>query len=343
MTTQEVAPAQGEAALTLVGMSAGAWSTRVLQVGTELGIADVLKDGPKTLAEIAEATDTHGPSLGRLMRALVAMGIFAEVAPGTYGMTDLAWPLCRDHPGSVRNFILFFGFDWAWSLWSELTYAVKTGQSAMKHVHGKNIWQYIDAHPEDLHVFNTGMSEFSNLINPSIIDAYDFSAFQSLVDVGGGLGHFLQLLAERNPSFQAILVDRPSVMEEAKAIYDQSPLGPQFTLVGGDFLTEVPAGADAYLYKFIANDWNDDYVRQFLAACRRAIPAHGKLLITEFLLTENPDLMSVLMDIMTFLGFEGGHGRTEAEFQALLNEAGFKITQIIPTMTGLHIIEAVPC
>lgn len=342
MTTAEVAPPQAPPALTLVGMSAGAWSTRVLQVGTELGIADILKDGPKTLAELAAATDTHEPSLGRLMRALAAMGIFAEELPGTYAMTDLAWPLCKDHPGSVRNFILFFGFDWAWSLWSELSYSVKTGQSAMKHVHGKNIWEYIDSRPEDLHIFNTGMSEFSNLINPSIIDAYDFSGFQSLVDVGGGLGHFLQLLADGNPSFQAILFDRPSVIEEAKAIYADSPLGSQFSLVGGSFLEEVPAGADAYLYKFIANDWNDDYVRQFLAAARRAIPAHGKLLITEFLLTENPDLMSVLMDIMTFLGFEGGHGRTEPEFQALLSEAGFTITQVIPTMTGLHIIEAVP-
>ncbi|HEX6290247.1 MAG TPA: methyltransferase, partial [Herpetosiphonaceae bacterium] len=239
MTNQEIAPEQGQASQALFGIVASAWSTRVLQVGAELGIADLLKDGPKTLAELAEATETHGPALSRLMRALVALGIFTEQEPGTYGMTDLSWHLCRDYPGSLRNFIVFFGLDWSWSLWSELPYAIKTGKSAMRHVHGMNVWEYIDAHPEHLNLFNKGMNEFSTIINPSIIEAYDFSGFQSLVDVGGGYGNFLQLLAERNPSFQAILFERPSVIEEAKAIYAQTPLGSQFTLVGGDFLKEV--------------------------------------------------------------------------------------------------------
>ena len=342
MTTQAIDPQQGQNAFALFGMLSGAWGARVLQVGTELGIADILKDGPKTVEDIARATEVDPSSLTRLMRALVALGIFAQPQPGVYGMTPLAWHTCKDYPGTLRNFILFFGREWSWNIWSELPYAIQTGKSAMRHVHNKNIWQYVDEHPADLRMLNEGIDEFSALINPSIIASYDFSAFQSLVDVGGGYGNFLRLLADRNPSFHGILFDRPSVIEDAKELYAPTPYAPRFSFVGGDFFEEMPAGADAYLYKFIINDWGDEFARKMLKQCRQAIPDHGKLLITEFLLVDNPDPLSALMNVLTFLGFEGGQGRTEEEFRALLKETGFTLTRIVPTPSSLYVIEAVP-
>ncbi len=346
MTTQQVEqpvePQQGQAAFGLFGILSGAWGTRVLQVAAELDLADILKDGPKTVAALAEATQTNVAALTRLMRALVALGVFAEQEPGVYSMSPASWHLCRDYPGTLRNFVLFFKLDWVWTLWCELTYAMKTGESAMRHVHGVNIWEYLDEHPEDLSYMNRGMDEFSKLINPSVIEAYDFSAFRSLVDVGGGLGNFLKLLAERNPSFHGILFDRPTAIAEAEVVNARTPLAAQCTFVGGSFLVELPSGADAYLFKFVMNDWADEYVRQMLTACRRAIPPHGKLLIAEFLLTPQPEVVPALMNVLTFLGFEGGHGRTEAEFRNLLAETGFTLTKVIPTMSGVHIVEAIP-
>jgi len=340
---QEINPQQGQAAFALFGMLSGAWAAQVLQVGTELGIADVLKDGPKTITELAEATETHTPSLTRLMRALVALGVFAEQKPGVYSMTGLSWHLCRDYPGSLRNFILFFGIDWSWNIWNELPYAIKTGASAMRHAHGKSIWQHMDERPEDLHMLNAGIDEFSTLINPTILASYDFSAFRSLVDIGGGYGNFLKLLAERNPAFQGTLFERPPVIAEAKTVWEQSSVASQVTLVEGSFLTdELPAGLDAYFYKFVINDWGDEYVKQTLSACRRAIPPHGKLVIAEFVLAANPEPISTLMNVLTFLSFEGGQGRTEAEFRALFQETGFTLTQVIPTPSGLYILEGVP-
>lgn len=342
MTTQEVDPQQGQSAFAIFGMLSGAWATSVLQVGTELGIADVLKDGPKTVAEIAAATETHAPSITRLLRALTALGVFAEPEPGVYGMTPLSWHMCKDYPGSMRNFILYFSLDWVWNLWNELPYAMRTGKSAMRYVHGKNIWEFIDQRPEDLQMLNRGIDEFSSLINPSLLMSYDFSRFKSLVDIGGGYGNFLKLLAEQNPDFHAILFERPSVIEEAKQFYAQSKLFDQFTFVPGSFFEELPADADAYFYKFIINDWGDEYAKQTLSACRRAIPPHGKLIIAEFLLVPNPEPLSALMNVLTFLAFEGGQGRTEQEFRTLLQETGFTITSVNRTPSSLYIIEAVP-
>ncbi|MBV9689946.1 MAG: hypothetical protein JO202_09565 [Ktedonobacteraceae bacterium] len=343
MTTQKIQQQQGQAVLAFFRMLSGGWTARMFQVAAELGIADLLKDGPKTAAELAKATQTHTPSLTRLMRALVALGVFAEQEPDVYSQTDLSCYLCEDYPGTLRSFALFSGLDWIWATWRELSYAVKTGQSAMKHAHGMNAWQYLDAHPQESLIFNKALAEFSALINPSILESYNFSSFQTLVDVGGGHGSFLMLLLERYPSLHGILFDRASVMEEAKALYAQTPFASRCTFVAGNFLTELPSGADVYLFKFIANDWGDEYLRQMLTVCRNVIPAYGKLLVMEFVLVpQRPTITATLMDITTFLSFEGGRGRTELEFRTLFTDAGFTLSRIIPTSSGVYILEGVP-
>lgn len=339
----EIDPQAGQAAFALFGIVSGAWAAQVLQVGTELGIADVLKGGPRSIEDLASATGTHAPSLTRLMRALVALGVFSQPQPGVYGMTPLSWHLCGDYPATLNHFIRFFGLDWCWNIWNELPYAMKTGGSAMRHQHGHSIWQHMDERPADLHMLNAGIDEFSRLVNPTLLAAYDFSSFRSLVDIGGGYGGFLQLLAANNPAFHGTLFERPPVIAEAREVWSKSPNASQATLVAGSFLTdELPAGLDAYFYKFVLNDWGDDYVRSTLAAVRRAIPPHGKLLIAEFLLVENPEVISTLMNVLTFLSFEGGQGRTEDEFRALFEETGFTLTRVVPTPAGVCIIEGVP-
>jgi hypothetical protein len=332
----------GRNALALFGMLSGLWTSQVLMVGTELGLADALLAGPKTVEELAAATDSHAPSLSHIVRAMVALGLLAEPRPGFYCNTPLSLHLCKDTPGSLREFLLFFHKDWIWSVWNELLYSVKTGQSAMRHVHGMGFWEYVDKHPEDLRMLNVGTDQFSTLLNPIILAAYDFSTFRSLTDVGGGLGNFLCQVCELNPSFHGTLFDRLSVVEEAREMYANTPFESRLTMVPGNFFEELPAGRDAYFYKFVMNDWGDDYIRRMLTACRRAIPAHGKLLIAEFVLIEKPDPISAMMSLETFLGFEGGHGRTVEEFRALLKECGFTMTRVVPTASSLSLIEGVP-
>jgi hypothetical protein len=339
---QSEGPQPGQAAFALFGILSGSWAAQVLLVGTELGLADALLGGPKTIVELAEATGSDAASLMRIVRALVSLGILAEATPGQYSNTPLSLHLCKDVPGSMRDFLLFFNRHWSWSLWNELLYAVKTGNSAMRHGYGVSIWEYVDQHPEDLRMLNVGIDQFSTLINPTILQAYDFSAFQTLIDIGGGYGNFLRLLAENNPSFHGTLFERPSVIEDARKFYAGTALESRLTLVPGSFFEDLPQGLDAYFYKFVINDWGDEYVRQMLTSCRKAIPSNGKLLIAEFVLTEKPDPTSTLMSVVTFLGFEGGHGRTEDEFRKLLKECGFTLTRVVPTASSLSIIEAIP-
>jgi Dimerisation domain len=52
--------------------------TQCIYVAAKLGIADLLKDGPRTSEELAQATDMHVPSLYRVLRLLSAVGLLTE-------------------------------------------------------------------------------------------------------------------------------------------------------------------------------------------------------------------------------------------------------------------------
>jgi len=66
---------------TLLQMMTGYWVSQALHVAAKLGIADLLADGPVDCEDLAAATDTHAPSLQRVLRALASVGVFTEVFP----------------------------------------------------------------------------------------------------------------------------------------------------------------------------------------------------------------------------------------------------------------------
>ena len=90
-------------------MALGVAQTSVLCTAAQLGLADHVKDGPKSVAALAEATGTHLPTLTRLMGVLVHLGLFAETAPGQFTCTPLGALLQTDAPQSVRHFAMLMG------------------------------------------------------------------------------------------------------------------------------------------------------------------------------------------------------------------------------------------
>src|ERR1043165_4674790 len=67
-----------------------------------LGIADLLSDGPLTIAELARRVDVNEEALYRILRLLAVHGIFEQTAPRTFGNSELSHYLRADVPGSLR-------------------------------------------------------------------------------------------------------------------------------------------------------------------------------------------------------------------------------------------------
>ena len=165
-----------------------------------------------------------------------------------------------------------------------------------------------------------------------MVAAYDVSGLASVVDVGGGPGTLLRAVRERAPSADVVLVNLPAVVA-----------GSDLPSVAGDFFTEVPAGADAYLLSRVLHNWDDDAARRVLRVCRAAMRPDSVLLVVEAVLPERAvdDPAAVRMDLHMLVLLHG-HERTAAEYAALCEAAGLRLTRDVPTGAGVHVLEVRP-
>ncbi len=333
-TSSTEGPAPGppdDELLAVVGMLRGQGLARAVETAAELGLADLVAEGPRSADDLAEATGSHAPSLYRLLRALAAHGVFEELEGRRFAQTPRSATLASTHPRSLRDSARMFGSEWEWRSWGAFPHTIRTGQPSVDAVYGMSLWQYFDeVAPAAGAVFDAAMTAGSSRLTPAILAAYDFSGLSTLVDVGGGHGHLLAAVLQANPRLRGVLFDRPSTVAALHDDLRASGVAERVKVVAGSFFDRIPPGADAYLVKFVLHDWDDESARQILSRLREAVPAHGRLLVVEHVLsrgTAAPD--AGLLDL-EMLKNHAGRERTEDEFRALLSAAGFELTQVVP-------------
>jgi hypothetical protein len=316
----------------------GAIAVQAIHLAAKLALADLVAGGSKSAAELAEAARTDVASLARLLRALSSLGIFAEDASGRYRQTPLSDTLRSDHPESIRRWAMMLGARFVWEPCGELHEAIRTGRPAFELVYNARFFEYLADHPDAGAVFNAAMSSLPAYV-AAIVEAYDFSKFERIVDVGGGHGALLLAILSANPRLRGVLHDLPGVVASADAVR-RGPVADRCEIVGGNFFEGVPAGADAYLLSGVIHDWDDEAATKILRNCRRAIRPDGTLLLVEAVLTPSSAPSRALMDVLMMV-LTGGRERTEDEFRSLLQAAGFSLTRVIPT-AGASILESRP-
>ncbi len=316
--------------------------TQCIYVAAKLGIADLLKDGPSSSEELAQATATHAPSLYRILRLLTAVGLLTEGDAQHFALTPLGAYLQTGVPGSMRNMVLFFGEKANWHVWGALLHSVETGEPAYQHVFGLTGWEYRAQHPETAALFNNFMTELTASVAQAIAIAYDFSATRTLVDVGGGHGQMLASILQTHPTLHGMLFDLPYVVKGAPHLLEAAGVSGRCEVMGGDAFTAVPADYDTYLLSQVIHDFDDERAIAILSRCQQAMKPQGKVLLLErvILSGRTPELLVLEMDVHMLIA-PGGRERTEAEYRALLNAAGFELTKLIPVLTPYYIIEAV--
>jgi O-methyltransferase domain/Dimerisation domain len=333
------AKVSGPAPSQLIQLIWGFMASQAIHVAAKLAVFDALKDGPRTVLEVAEATDSQERPLRRLLQFLTTLDIVTEDEEGRFSSTELGELLRSDHPQSIQRIAVMYGEPFIWMAWGDLYRTVKTDKPAFELVFGQPFFEYLARHPVEGAIFNAGMAGFSSIDVPAILNAYDFSGLARIVDVAGGQGAVLRGILERYPDSRVVLCDLPSVIEGATEL-KRSDLTTRCEIVAADFFESVPAGGDAYILKRILHDWNDDEAIRILKNCRRAIAEGGKLLVMEQVVkpSNQPDLAKWMdLNMLTLLT---GHERTEAEFGDLFAKAGFKLTRVIPAMR-LSIVEGV--
>jgi ubiquinone/menaquinone biosynthesis C-methylase UbiE len=314
---------------------------QAIHVAATLELPELLRAAPRHVDDLAEATGSHAPSLYRLLRLLASEGIFTEAAERIFALTPLATLLLAGIPGSQRARAVRDGSEFTWRPWGELLYSVQTGAPAFDHVFSVPYFDYFRAHPEAATVFNAYMVELTLQSAEAVVAAYDFAAFRHVVDVGGGRGAQVIALLRSYPHLQATLFDTPEVVAEGRAQLEAAGVADRCVAVEGDFFTDVPKGADAYILKYILHDWDDDRAREILRCCRRSLEPQARLLVVETLIPPGDEPSYGKYLDVTMLVFLHGRERTEGEYRALLQASGFQLTRVVTTPTELSVLEAV--
>ncbi len=342
MASEEARPSVPPQAV-LYQLATGHYFSRALHLVAKLDVAGLLAGGPRHFRELAEATGTRPAALNRVLRLLASVGIFEEQADGRFALTGLGECLRADVPGSARAAVMLFGSPRVQEAWGDLEYSVRTGEPAYRKRGITDPFVEMAKDPEGAANFDRAMADFTKMIAFAVAATYDFAAFGTLVDVGGGNGALLLGILKATPALQGIVFDQPHVVARAEDEIRKRGLGDRCRTVGGDFFAEVPSGGDAYVLKHVIHDWDDERALTILGNCRRAMGPAGKLLIVEGVyparIDQSSESQGAAANDVNMLVNTGGRQRSEHEFRALYEAAGFTLTRIVPTPARVCVIE----
>jgi len=319
----------------------GAYVAGAISCLAQMGIPDLVEAGPKSADELAKQIGADAQALYRLMRATASVGVLSEGPDGKFSETPMSAVLRSNGNPSLRAIAMLGNREWHSRGWSRLEYCVRSGKQALEQIYGTHTFDFFKNNPEEGKIFNDAMTGYSTIDSPALAAAYDFSGIHSIVDVAGGHGLLLATILKNNPQMKGTLYD----MEHVVAGATNGPLKPvmdRCTLASGDMFASVPAGTDAYIMKHIIHDWPDELCVKLLKACRAGVNPGGKLLVVDSVIQPGNDFSpSKFLDLQMLI-FPGGRERTEAQFRALFEASGWKLSRVIPTAVMDSIVEGVP-
>jgi SAM-dependent methyltransferase len=324
--------------LQMVQMLAGFQVSQALYAAAKLGVPDQLVAGPKRIDELATVLDADPDALGRLTRALAGMGVFAEVAEGTYDLTPLGRTLTSDEPGSMRDLALMW-METHYEPFAGLTDAVRTGQCAADAHYGMPFFDWLAGQPEQSTRFSGAMANLTDGIKIGALASYDFSAMQRIVDVGGADGTLLTHVLRRVPDATGVSYDLSHVVPAVRAVAKEADLADRLTAEAGDFFERVPAGFDTYLMSMVLHDWDDDRAIRLLRNIAAAGAPGARVRALELVVPAGDGPHLAKMIDLTMLAMLTGKERTEPEFRVLFEAAGLRYERAVPTPTPLSMIE----
>jgi hypothetical protein len=313
--------------------------SQLVHVAAELRIADLLQDGPKRTDELAAATRADPRSLFRVLRTLASAGVLDHLGDKRFALAPLGEWLRSDTDESLRPWALLSARFYR--AWEDILDSVETGKGGLGSGYGKHRWERLEQSSAEARIFHDAMGANIAWIARAVLDAYDFSAFRSIVDVGGGNGTLIASILSAHPGTQGIVFDLPEAVSGAGPRLKAAGLEARCQVLEGSFFDTVPSGRDAYLLSRVLHDWDDDHAARILQSTRRAMTAGTTLLIIERMLgPDSPSVEATLSDLNMLL-MNGGCERTSAEFEVLLAAAGFSLARAVATQTPVQIIEAV--
>jgi hypothetical protein len=273
-----------------------------------------------------------------------------------FQLSDSGLYLTSDHPSKARDVILMTLGPIMQKSTFFLPDLIRNGYKngdGFELANGSKLFDYCNT-PENEEfslIFQNAMLSSSILHAPAVVSALDFSRFEKLVDVGGGIGTFLALLLRKNEKLHGVLFDLPYAIELVKAKspndFERNKIDPRrFEFVSGDmFQSETIPQADSYVLKKVLHDWNDEKCIEILKSIRHANKSCPEKLLTIFIvelvdLSDDGENWVVRASDMVMLMVTSAKERTIHGYKQLLKRSGYEFKQLYRTRGPYSVIEA---
>jgi SAM-dependent methyltransferase len=307
-----------------------------VHVAATLKVAEHLAGGPMEIAPLAQSCGADAESLARVLRQLVAKGVFEEPSPKCFALNEAARGFLNN---GVRLGLDLDGFGGRMARsWNTLLTAVRTGRSAYHTVFGRPFWEDLDAHPRLGEEFDALMGPGHGTPDPEVLlDPGDWANVRTVVDVGGGTGMLLAEVLRARPGVRGILVDLPRAMLASAAVFAAAGVADRATGVAQSFFDPLPAGADVYLLQKVLADWPDAEALALLKRLAEAARPNGRVVLLGGVNPGDRASPELLMLVLV-----GGRDRPLAEFREMAREAGLKVSATGRQPSGKFIVECRP-
>lgn len=326
-----------------VQLSSKLWLNHAVSSAAQLGIADAIGDDTKSVEEIAQATQTHAPSLYRLLRCLASVGIFTEVEPHRFAIAPAGQYLRSDNPQTLRYWVMMHASPWHLQFTDKMFDNVKDNQPAVTHAFGiNNLYEYFDRDGEAGELFNKAMVNLTLNFHLPLLRKYDFSRFTKVVDLAGGQGALIAEILKANPHLKGVLFDLPQAVEQAADFLASQGVADRCERVGGDMFESIPTGADLYTISYSIIDCSDESAIALLKSIRRAMADNAKLLVIDSIIPSGDEFHWGKWLDLEVMSIGKGGARTEEEFRELFQKGGFQLVNIISAGTPVSGMELVP-
>jgi hypothetical protein len=296
-----------------------------VSVAATLRLPDHIEGGAIRLEELAERAAADPDALGRVLRYLVARGVFAE-EHGAYANTEVS-RLLLDEAG-WRPWLDLDDAPGLWAeAWTKLLEAVRIGTP------GRDEDWY------EREMVRTGRAESFDALMAAqvkanaeeIAESYDWSRVAHVIDVGGGTGTLLRTLLAAHPKLRGTLFDLPRVVGAAE------PAERLETVAGSFFDDPLPRG-DAYVLSQILHGFADDAAARILRRCVDAGCKDARILLVEEVISDQPTAGEASFDLFMF-ALGGGRQRTLDEFRVLGESIGLIVRSSLALGSGSSLVE----
>lgn len=321
----------------LIQIGSAFWQSRALYVAAKLDIASVLGDKSRSAIDLSIAIGASPDALGRLLRMLSAIGIFEEKPLGMYRNNKLSKCLRTDNDQCVRLMILMHNSDTMSRPWYEqLEHGIRTGDAPFRLAFGKDLFAWMDDHPDFDALFGQAMDSVDALTGDSFATEFDWKSFDRVIDVGGSRGAKAVTILRHHSHMRALVVDRAQAFDGASEYWEsreKNSLTNRLKFQVGDALESVPVAEsdrDAYFLSALLHGFSDDAcIRILRNVAQAAAPSGASIIVLEMVLPEyGADYAGTAMDMQMFMGTEGRE-RTKGEWKQLAARGGLQLREIV--------------